>query len=163
IFVDVLNSGQAVVMRTLATDQGKASFTIEADATLMGSNRIEAYVVDKDGNVVRAGRTIFARNGNALAISLSTDKPVYGPGDPAKLTFSVKDEQGRPQVAALGVQVVDEAVFALVDAHPGLLRAFFELEDAYAKPMYEIHGPSVDYDEVLFGTPSDPTKAQANQ
>src|SRR5262249_30578793 len=126
IFVDVLNAGQAVVMRTLAADQGKASFTIEADATLMGSNRIEAYVVDKDGNVVRAGRTIFARNGNALAISLSTDKPVYGPGDPAKLTFSVKDEQGRPQVAALGVQVVDEAVFALVDAHPGLLRTFFE-------------------------------------
>ena len=53
-------------------------------------------------------------------MSLSTDKPTYTPGQPAKLTFAVKDEQGKPAVAALGVQIVDQAVFSLVDAQPGL-------------------------------------------
>jgi hypothetical protein len=96
-------------------------------------------------------------------VSLTTDKTVYAPGEPAKLTFSVKDEAGKPAVAALGVQVVDQAVFALVDAHPGLLRTFFELEDAYAKPTYEIAGPSVDFDQILFGSTADPKKAQATE
>ena len=68
-----------------------------------------------------------------------------------------------PAVAALGVQIVDEAVFGLVDAHPGLLRTFFELEDAYSKPQYEIAGPSVNYDQLLFGEAGDPVKEQAEQ
>jgi alpha-2-macroglobulin-like protein len=163
IYVDWLNDGQAVDMRTLKADQGAASFTMGVDTSLIGSNRIEAYVVDADGNVVRAGRTVFARNGNALAVELATNKTVYGPREPAKLTFSVKDEQGRPAVAALGVQIVDQAVFALVDAHPGLLRTYFELEDTYAKPQYEIAAPSVDFSQLLFGSGTDPAQLKATQ
>ena len=163
VYVDWLNDGQAVDMRTLKAEHGTASFTMNVDSALLGSNRIEAYIVDDDGNVVRAGRTVFARNTNALNVSLATDKPLYAPGEPAKLTFSVKDEQGRPAVAALGVQVVDQAVFALVDAHPGLLRSHFELEDAYAKPHYEIAGPGADFNQLLFAPPSDAAQEGASR
>ena len=53
-------------------------------------------------------------------------------------------------MAALGVQIVDEAVFGLIDARPGLLRTYFELEDAFAKPQYEIQGPIVNFEQLVF-------------
>jgi hypothetical protein len=152
-----------VSVRTLEAAAGHAAFTMTVDASLVGSNRVQAYVVDATGNIVRAGRTVYVQTDNALAVSMTADKPIYAPGDPAKLTFSVQDTQGRPTVAALGVQIVDQAVFALVDAHPGLLRSFFELESTYATPSYEIAAPSVDYNQLLFGTDAKPDAERAHQ
>ena len=165
VYVDWLNEGQAVDMRTLDPTNGVASFTMPLDTTLLGTNRVEAYVVDNDGNTIRAGRTLFARTNAALDVSLTTDKSQYRPGQPAKLTFSVKDENGNPTVAALGVQVVDEAVFSLIDARPGLLSTYFELEDAYSKPQYEIQAPPGSLSDLLFDKTrsSDPAEAEAAQ
>jgi hypothetical protein len=137
-------------MRTLTAADGTATFSTTIDASLIGSNRIDAYLVDGDGNVVRAGRTIFARTDAALNVSVTADKDVYAPGDPAKLTVSVTDETGRPKAAALGLQIVDEAVFSLVDAKPGLLRTYFELNDQLATPSYEIGAPPSDLSQLLF-------------
>ena len=61
---------------------------------LLGSNRIEAYVVDDDGNIVRAGRTHFARNDAALDVKLDHRQAQYDPGSPRSSTFSVIDENG---------------------------------------------------------------------
>jgi hypothetical protein len=158
VFIDWLNNGQDIDMRTLDVKDGAASFTKLVDATLAGSNRVEAYVVGKDGNIVRAGRTLFVRDRGALTVELATDQPQYTPGAPATLTLSVKDETGAPAVAALGVQIVDEAVFALVDAQPGLLRSYFELEDDFSKPSYELRPPAGDLTQLVF---DDTAKADA--
>ncbi|MCU0690683.1 MAG: MG2 domain-containing protein, partial [Polyangiaceae bacterium] len=163
VYVDWNNNGQTVDMRTLQAQGGAASFNMTLDSTLIGSNRVEAYVVDSDGNIIRAGRTIFVRGGGSLSVGLATDKPQYAPGEQAQLTFSVHDEQGKPAVAALGVQMVDEAVFGLVEATPGLLRTYFELEDMNSQPHYEIHGPSGDLHEMLFSDPDEPAAEAANQ
>ncbi|MBN1611325.1 MAG: alpha-2-macroglobulin [Polyangiaceae bacterium] len=161
VYVDWINDGQTVDMRTLQAEDGSAHFTAPLDATLVGSNRIEAYVVDEDGNIVRAGRSFFARNASSLKIDLATDKKQYEPGESAELTFSVEDDQGDPAVAALGVQVVDEAIYALIDAKPGLLKTHFELEDAYAEPQYEIHPPQGDLSDLLFEQTAANDKDQA--
>ena len=162
VYVDWLNEGQAVDMRTLDVDKvGTATFKMPLDASLIGENRIEAYVVDEDGNTVRAGRTIVVNREGALHVALAADKDQYRPGDAAELTLSVTDEQGKPAVAALGVQIVDEAVFGLIDARPGLLRTFFELEDAFATPQYEIDGPIVNFEQVVFDEAQDSDKKRA--
>ncbi|MBN2573761.1 MAG: alpha-2-macroglobulin [Deltaproteobacteria bacterium] len=165
VYVDWLNNGQTVDMRTLDVTDGSAGFQVTLDTGQLGSNRIEAYVVGADGNIVRAGRTIFVRGQGALTVDMTTDQPQYQPGKPAQITFSVKDESGAPAVAALGVQVVDEAVFAMVDARPGLLRTYFELEDAFSQPSYEIRPPLVDFDSLLYGetAAADKTAAAAAQ
>ena len=49
--------------------------------------------------------------------------------------------------AALGVQVVDEAVFALAEKQPGFAKVFFYLEQEAMKPRYEIH--SIGMPEVV--------------
>ncbi|MEI9947674.1 MAG: MG2 domain-containing protein [Pseudomonadota bacterium] len=161
VYVDWLNDGQTVDMRTLTSEHGSAKFNMPIDSALTGSNRIEAHIVDANGNIVRAGRTIFARNDSALKIVMDSDKTVYAPGEPAKLSFSVTDEQGKPKVAALGVQIVDQAVFALIDSKPGLLRTYFELNDSFNKPSYEIKGPQVSFDGLFFNETTVTEKDQA--
>lgn len=162
VYVDWLNDGQVVDMRTLQAEDGVAHFVTPLDATLLGSNRVEAYIVDADGSVVRAGKSFFARNASALKVELATDKEQYAPGESAKLTFSVADDEDKPSVAALGVQVVDEAIYSLIDSKPGLLKTHFELEDAYAEPTYEIHTPHADLTELLFAdTSADDDEAKA--
>jgi uncharacterized protein YfaS (alpha-2-macroglobulin family) len=163
VYVDWLNAGQAIAMRTLPAAGGHATFSMNVDASLTGSNRIEAYVVDASGNIVRAGRTVFVTTDSSLAVSMTQDKPTYTPGSSAKLTFAVQDAQGKPAVAALGVEIVDQSVFALVDAHPGLLRSFFELESTYSTPTYAIAAPPVDFNQLLFGNDTDPAAASAHQ
>jgi uncharacterized protein YfaS (alpha-2-macroglobulin family) len=165
VYIDWTNNGQTVDMRTLDVVDGTASFKTTLDTSLRGTNRIDAYIVGGDGNIVRTGRTIFVRDQGALTVEMTTDQPQYQPGKPAQITFSIKDETGAPAVAALGVQVVDEAVFALVDSRPGLLRSYFELEDEFAQPSYEIRPPLVDLDSLLFSetAASDKTAASAAQ
>lgn len=161
VYVDWLNEGQVVDMRTVDVEGGKGQFEMDLDADLLGDNRIEAYVVDTDGNVVRSSRTVFVKSATELQVTFDTDKPIYEPGEPAKLTFTVKDEDGKPKAAALGVQIVDEAVFALIDAKPGLLRTFFEIEDAVSKPQYEIHGASWSMPDLIFGGAASDDEAEA--
>ena len=150
VYIDWANNGQTVDMRTLDVVDGAAGFKATLDTGHLGSNRIDAYIVGADGNIVRTGRTIFVRGQGALSVEMTADQPQYLPGQPARVTFSIKDETGAPAVAALGVQVVDEAVFALVDSRPGLLRTYFELEDQFAQPTYEIRPPLVDLESLLF-------------
>lgn len=164
VYVDWLQEGQTVDMRTLTAVKGAAQFKTTIDPTRTGRNRIEAYVIDKDGNVVRTGRTVFVKKSGALNVSLATSKPQYAPGEKAHLSFKVTDETGAPTVAALGVQIVDEAVFALVDAQPGLLRTYFELDEQFSRPQYEIEGPLGDLGSVAVDAQgADPKSAAAAQ
>ncbi len=79
-------------------------------------------------------------------------KQQYRPGEDALLTFSVTDQQQHPILAALGLAIVDESVFALSELQPGLEKIYFTLEKELMEPKYEIHGltPS----DVLLNQPT---------
>src|SRR5206468_8111079 len=64
---------------------------------------------------------------------------VYKPGDEARIRFRVTNARGEGVQAALGLQVVDEAVFALAEKQPGFAKVFFYREQEVLKPRYEIH------------------------
>ena len=65
--------------------------------------------------------------------------------------------RGEGVQAALGLQVVDEAVFALAEKQPGFAKVFFYLEQEVMKPRYEIH--SIGMPEIVEPVPT----AQAAQ
>ena len=54
--------------------------------------------------------------------------PSYKPGGEARIRFHVTNSHGEGVRAALGLQVVDEAVFALAEKQPGFAKVFFYLE-----------------------------------
>lgn len=81
-------------------------------------------------------RRVMVAEPSGLVVKLSTDKPAYRPGEPATLRFTVTDAQGQPKVAALGLSVVDESLFALTSSKPELVRAFFLVERALLAPRF---------------------------
>jgi hypothetical protein len=76
----------------------------------------------------------------------SKPPPTPPPTSPAttRASTSTSPMQRRSGVsAALGLQVVDEAVFALAEQQPGFAKVFFYLEQEAMKPRYEIHSLSM--------------------
>src|SRR5207247_6326827 len=84
-------------------------------------------------------RLVFVQPADELKIEAAADSAVYKPGDDAHVRLRVTNAHGEGVSAALGLQVVDEAVFALAERQPGFAKVFFYLEQEVMKPRYEIH------------------------
>ncbi|MCX7920076.1 MAG: type II secretion system protein GspG, partial [bacterium] len=89
-------------------------------------------------------RLVYVNPADELRIVITPDKKTYRPGEEATVQFFVQDKTGHPVLAALGISIVDEAVFALQDMQPGLEKVYFTLEKEIMKPRYEIHGYSLE-------------------
>ncbi|HCE68614.1 MAG: hypothetical protein A2X82_01105 [Geobacteraceae bacterium GWC2_55_20] len=59
-----------------------------------------------------------------LDLKVTTDRPVYGPGDPVRLTVS-SASSGKPLPAELSLAVVDEAIFAIARERADDIWQFF--------------------------------------
>jgi len=106
---------------------------------LAGTVDFSAYLFGRDARPVGDHRLVFVQPADELKIEASADAPVYKPGDEARIRFRVTNSKGEGVQAALGLQVVDEAVFALAEKRPGFAKVFFYLEQEAMKPRYEIH------------------------
>ena len=98
-----------------------------------------AYLFGRNARPVGDHRLVFVQPADELKIDTVADAPVYKPGDEARIRFRVTNSRGEGVSAALGLQVVDEAVFALAEKQPGFAKVFFYLEQEVMKPRYEIH------------------------
>jgi alpha-2-macroglobulin-like protein len=74
-----------------------------------------------------ASRRILSADPKGVTVTMAADQTPYQPGATAKLKFQVRDADGKPRAAAIGIAVVDESLFALTTARPALARAFFTL------------------------------------
>lgn len=143
-YLDLIKDRQTYLSRALELKDGKATTSISLDALLAGTVQINAYVIGKNGVIVRDRRIILVDPADDLKIKVASDSETYTPGAQAKLRIQVTDRDGRGTPSALGVIVVDEAVFALQEMQPGLEKVYFYLEKEIATPRYEIHGYELD-------------------
>jgi uncharacterized protein YfaS (alpha-2-macroglobulin family) len=144
IFMDFIKDRQTYLTRTLELKEGKTSDKVTLDATLAGTVQVNAYLIGKNGVIVRDRRLVLVDPADDLSIKISSDSESYLPGTEAKLNFKVTNKRGKGTASALGVMVVDEAVFALQEMQPGLEKVYFYLEKEIATPRYEIHGYELD-------------------
>lgn len=156
VYVDVVKEGQTVLTRDLDLTNGQAELTLAAMPDLAGTLDLNAYLFGQDGRPIGDHRLVFVQPANELKIEAAADAAVYKPGEDARVRFHVTNSRGEGVRAALGVQVVDEAVFALAEKQPGFAKVFFYLEQEALKPRYEIH--SIGMPEVV--AQAQPTKAQ---
>jgi hypothetical protein len=140
VFVDVIKGGQTMLTQTLPLVNGMATAQLDLDNGLLGDVLIEAYQVGADGVISRDKKLVFVQDARGLEIAITPGAESYRPGEDATLTFDVKDADGKPVVAALGVQIVDEAVYAIADSQPGLLESYFMVQEALQTPRYQISG-----------------------
>jgi len=139
VYVDVVKQGQTVLTRDLDIVNGRAELALTATPDLAGTVDIHAYLFGQDARPVGDHRLVFVQPADELKIEATADRAAYKPGDEARILFHVTNGQGGGVAAALGLQVVDEAVFALAEKQPGMAKVFFYLEQEAMKPRYEIH------------------------
>jgi hypothetical protein len=158
VYVDFIRSGRVVRQESLDLLAAKAAVEVDLDGEMAGDLVIAAYYLSNQGRIVRNEHVVFVQGADALTVTVTPDKAKYAPADGAKVGIKVtRGTTGQGVVAALGVQVVDEAVYALSDNQPGLLRTYFEIEDAIRQPQYEIHGAAFDLTGIVTNDTQDPT------
>ena len=159
VYVDVVKDGQTILTKDLDLTGGEAELTLAAGPELAGTVDVSAYMFGANAEPVADHRLLFVQPANELRVETVADRPVYKPGDDSHISFHVTDKNGQGVRAALGLQIVDEAVFALAEKKPGFAKVFFYLEQEVMKPRYEIH--SVGLPEVIEPV-SDEKEAQRN-
>jgi uncharacterized protein YfaS (alpha-2-macroglobulin family) len=138
-YVDIVKEGQTVLTRDLDLENGQAELSLTATPDLAGTVDFNAYLFGRNAQPVGDHRLIFVQPADELKIEAVADAPAYKPGGEARIKFRVTNSRGQGVSAALGLQVVDEAVFALAEKQPGFAKVFFYLEQEVMKPRYEIH------------------------
>ncbi len=138
-YLDVVKDGQTVLTRDIDIENGQAELSLAATPELAGTVDFNAYLFSRNARPVADHRLVFVQPADELKIDAVTDAPVYKPGGEARVRFRVTNSRGEGVSAALGLQVVDEAVFALAEKQPGFAKVFFYLEQEVMKPRYEIH------------------------
>jgi hypothetical protein len=152
-YVDVVKDGQTILTRDLDITEGEAELTLAASPELAGTVDVSAYTFGANAQPVADHRLVFVQPADELKVETVADRPVYRPGDDAHIRFHVTDKNGEGVRAALGLQIVDEAVFALAEKKPGFAKVFFYLEQEVMKPRYEIH--SIGLPEIVEPIPDD--------
>jgi len=138
-YVDVVKEGQTVLTRDLDIVNGQAELALAVTPELAGTVDIGAYLFGRNARPVGDHRLVFVQPADELKIEATADAASYKPGGEARVRFRVTNSRGEGVQAALGLQVVDEAVFALAEKQPGFAKVFFYLEQEVMKPRYEIH------------------------
>jgi len=137
-YVDVTKENQTIAVATVELDDGIGRHRLDIDPSMAGTLAVSAYVLSERGEYTRDTRVVFVESASDLDIDVKLDADQYKPGEKATIDFKVTGKGGQPVQAAMGIHIVDEAVFALSESKPGLLKLFFALEEELLKPSYQI-------------------------
>jgi hypothetical protein len=151
-FLDVIANRRTLATEIIALEGGRAEAVVDLPADAIGTVELVAYSITAQGVLVRGQRLVYVEPANDLVLEMTADKDEYLPGETAQLSVRVTDQSGAGVTSAVGLSIVDEAVFALQDMRPGAERLFFQLEQELLTPDYETCG--LDMGDVV-----DPTAA----
>ncbi|HEV8482695.1 MAG TPA: alpha-2-macroglobulin family protein, partial [Blastocatellia bacterium] len=139
IYLDVVKDGQTLITRAIESKGNRGDFTLDLTPSMFGTIEVRAYQIMPDADPISDRRLVYVDPADDLKVEASVEHECYAPGEDASINFRVTDKMGRPVSAALGIEIVDEAVFALSDKHPGFEKVFMYLEKELLTPRYEVH------------------------
>jgi uncharacterized protein YfaS (alpha-2-macroglobulin family) len=139
VYIDVVKNGQTLITRAIDISGGRGNLSLDLTPAMFGTLEVRAYQITSDADPISDRRLVYVDPADDLKVEVSAEHESYRPGDDACVHFRVTDRMGRPVSAALGVEIVDEAVFALSDKQPGFEKVFMHLEKELLTPRYEVH------------------------
>jgi hypothetical protein len=150
VYLDVVKSGQTLLTKWLDVQKGKAQHKLDLPEAVFGTLEIHAYQTLASGEIIRDSRVVYVNPAADLKIEVKADKDTYLPGEKGTIHFAVIDSAGKPAAAALGVLIVDEAVYALQEMQPGLEKVFFTLQEELLKPQAQaVYKPRDKLDDLV--------------
>ncbi|MGE3807811.1 MAG: MG2 domain-containing protein, partial [Gemmataceae bacterium] len=159
-YLDFVRNGQILLSRWFDVKEGKASTSLDLPASVFGTVEVHAYQMLNTGEIIRDSRVVYVQPPEGLKIDVKADQAEYKPGAKGSIRFQVTDAAGKPTAAALGVIIVDEAVYALQDMQPGLEKVYFTLQEELLKPKVQaVYRPAESID-ILVREPALPADKQ---
>jgi hypothetical protein len=127
VLIDALREGQVLSSTSLNLEAESGRAQIQLPEGLHGGVQLRALQRGDDGSVLTGLSLIHVDGGKTLNVQVSPERASYRPGENALLNIEVRDGNGEPQAAAVGITAVDASVFALSAAKPGVGEAYFDL------------------------------------
>jgi hypothetical protein len=150
VYLDVIKGGQTMLTQWLDVKDGRAMEKIDLPPSVFGTLEVHVYQVLRSGEVIRDSRVVYVSPAADLQIKVKADKAVYAPGAEGSIRFEVTDAAGKAAPSALGVLIVDEAVYALQEMQPGLEKVFFTLQEELLKPQVQVlYKPAMPLDTLV--------------
>ncbi len=143
VYLDIIREGQIISTRSLAVTDGKTRAAIDLTPDMFGTLELHAYKILRSGSIVRDTRLLVVDQADGLLVNIQPGQDTYLPGEEGVLNIQVNNTDGSGAQSAIGLAVVDEAVFALAEQDPGFARLYFLLESQILQPRYDIHGLSL--------------------
>ncbi len=120
VYVDFVKGGQLLLAKVV--EKGEVAFDLPPD--LFGTIQVVAY---RRSSPRPVSRVAYVNLPEGLSIRPKVAKETFRPGEEMPVEFEVVDKDGKPVQAALGISVVDEALFALVESKIASEQAWFAL------------------------------------
>lgn len=136
VYFDIARDGQTMLTQSGELQNGICRLSVDIPSDMTGTLTLNAYYLNDGLAMVRSTRRVVVRPADGVVLTMSSDKPVYRPGDDARLTFHVRDKSGAPVASAIGLDVVDESVYALRETMPGFEGDFYAIDEAQIKARY---------------------------
>jgi hypothetical protein len=149
VYLDFIKDGQVLLSQWLDVKNGKARLEVALPQEVSGSLEVHAWQVMPTGELVRDSRLVYAQPSKDLKVEIIPSSAQYRPGEKGSVELRVTDASGKPAAAALGVLMVDEAVYALQDQQPGMEKVFFTLQKQLLEPKAQELVPGVGAPGVL--------------
>ncbi len=129
LFLDIIKGGQTLLTQSALVENGRATLAVDLTPALAGTLELNAYQLTGDGDILRDTRVALVEEAEAIQVAMSTDQAEYRPGQEAQLSVRTT-AAGEGVQTAVGLAVVNEAVYGLRPYQPGFTRAYFLLDQA---------------------------------
>jgi hypothetical protein len=113
VFVDVYAGAIPVLSTELAPSAGGTVVAVPIQREWSGVLVFDAFGITSVGDTVSHTARVLVERDDRLQVALASSAETYRPGQDARIDVSVTDRAGAPQVAVVGMTVVDESVFTL--------------------------------------------------
>ncbi len=138
VYVDLVKSDQTLLTKWVEIRGGRGNLAVDLPADLFGTVRVTGYRIQDHGRITRDSRIVVVDFPGDLRIRPTLPKQSFEPGEEIAVDFELLDVDGKPVAGALSLSVVDEAVFALHEARPGLEKTYFQIEEELLKPRVQL-------------------------
>jgi type II secretory pathway pseudopilin PulG len=139
VFVDIVKDNQTIVTEKISMTGGRGERKIDLPVELFGTVQLCNYRFSADGIPVRKSRVLYIDRAREIRVRADLDRPVYRPGQRARLGIALTDERGEPAPGAVSLAAVDEAVFSVLARAPGTEQRYSETEPDLLRPIYEVY------------------------
>jgi hypothetical protein len=137
VYYDVISDGFTIKAGHFELKDGKGQFKMNIDRSMSPTARIRVYKIEQNMALARDSVAIAVEGLGGLKVDVVPAKQTVRPGDDVTIGFDVS-QNGTGIPSILGVSIVDLSVYELSDRLVGLDQVFWQLDQDYSEPTYQI-------------------------